>query len=47
MFEMEKFEELLIEFFKVLAKEFPSTKKKFVEIAKRKGMLHLFTEEKS
>jgi ribosomal protein L37E len=41
---MENFEDLLIEFFKVLGEVFPQAKEKFVEIAKRKGMLELFTK---
>jgi site-specific recombinase XerD len=41
---MEKFEDLLIEFFKILGEVFPQAKEKFVEIAKRKGMLSLFKE---
>lgn len=44
-FEIEKFEELLIEYFKVLGEIFPQAKKKFIEIAKKKGMLELFIEK--
>jgi len=44
-FEMEKLEELLIEYFKALGEIFPQAKKKFMEIAKEKGMLGIFTDE--
>lgn len=40
-FEIEKFEELLIKYFKALGETFPKAKKKFIEIAKEKNMLHL------
>ena len=45
-FELEKLEDLLIEYFKVLGKIFPQAREKFIEIAKEKGMLDLFLEEK-
>lgn len=37
-----KLEDLLIEYFKVLGEIFPEAKKKFIEVAKKKGMLDLF-----
>lgn len=41
---MERFEDLLIEFFKVLGDMFPEAKEKFVEIAKKRGLLDLFLQ---
>jgi uncharacterized paraquat-inducible protein A len=37
-------EDLLIEFFKVLAEVFPQAKEKFIEVAKKKGVLDLFLD---
>lgn len=40
-----KVEDLLIDFFKVLGETFPQAREKFVEVAKRKGMLDLFVRD--
>ena len=45
LMEMDKIEDLLIDFFKVLGEIFPQAKEKFIEIAKQKGMLELFLEK--
>jgi integrase/ribosomal protein L37E len=39
---MDKLEDLLIEYFKVLGEIFPQAKEKFIEIAKKKGILDFF-----
>jgi hypothetical protein len=44
-FEMEKFEELLIEYFKALGEIFPKAKEKFIEIARKKNMLDFFLQK--
>lgn len=44
-FEMEKFEDLLIEYFKVLGEIFPQAKEKFIEIARKKNMLDFFLQK--
>ncbi len=41
-FETEKIQELLIEYFKILGEMFPEVKEKFVEVARRKNMVHVF-----
>jgi site-specific recombinase XerD len=46
LMEMDKVEDLLIDFFKVLGEIFPQAKEKFIEIAKQKGMLNLFLDKK-
>jgi len=42
LFKMDKVEELLIEYFKVLGEIFPEAKSKFLAIAKEKGLQDLF-----
>jgi hypothetical protein len=44
-FEMEKFEELLIEYFKALGEISPKAKEKFIEIARKKNMLDFFLQK--
>jgi len=44
-FEMEKFEDLLIEYFKAIGEIFPQAKEKFIEIARKKNMLDLFLQK--
>jgi integrase/ribosomal protein L40E len=45
-FEMEKIEELLIEYLKALGEIFPQAKEKFIEIARKKNMLDFFLQNK-
>ena len=44
-FEVEKIEELLIEYFKAIGEIFPQAKKKFIEIAEKKGILEIFLDK--
>jgi hypothetical protein len=39
-------EDLLIDFFKALGEVFPPAKEKFIEVAKKRGMLDLFLADK-